>query len=89
MDSVSCSWFAVFNNPVEHGYAGTPQEICESLRDEWIKDSKTRTGAWVYCVSADALHHVHMVLEDTVSMRFSKVKKEYAKGAHFGIWISG
>lgn len=29
------------------------------------------------------LHHVHMVLEDTRTMRFSFVKNVYAKGAHF------
>lgn len=80
---VSKSWFAVFNNPAEHGYAGTPQEVCERLRDEWIKDSTTRSGAWAYCVSAAGLHHVHMVLEDLTAMRFSAIKKSYAKGMHF------
>lgn len=82
-DGVSRSWFAVLNNPKEHGYQGTPQEVCEKLRDEWTAASKTRTGAWAYCVSADGLHHIHMVLEDAISMRFSKVKKTYAAGMHF------
>ena len=82
-DTVSSSWFAVFNNPSEHGYEGTPQEVCERLRDEWIKDSSTRSGAWAYCVSADGLHHCHMVLEDYKPMRFSKIKKEYCPGMHF------
>lgn len=80
---VSKSWFAVLNNPAEHGYMGTPQEVCEKLRDEWVGDSKTRSGAWAYCVTAAGLHHIHMVLEDTVSMRFSQVKKSYAAGMHF------
>ena len=83
MADVTRSWFAVFNNPEEHGYSGTPQEICERLRDEWVGNSSTRTGAWAYCVSAAGLHHVHMVLEDSVAMRFSAVQKSYAKGTHF------
>ena len=80
---VSKSWFAVLNNPAERGYTGTPQEICEQLRDEWIRDSTTRSGAWAYCVSAAGLHHIHMVLEDKVAMRFSMVKKSYAEGDAF------
>lgn len=80
---VSKSWFAVFNNPADHGYEGTPQEVCERLRDEWIVDSTTRSGAWVYCVSAAGLHHIHMVLEDLTAMRFSVIKKSYAVGMHF------
>lgn len=79
---VTRSWFAVLNNPQDHGYEGTPQAICEQLRDEWIGDSTTRSGAWAYCVSADNLPHVHMVLEDAVAMRFSVVKKSYAIGCH-------
>ena len=81
--SVSKSWFAVFNNPEEHGYTGTPVEICDKLREEWISSSPTRTGAWIYCISEDGLKHVHMVLEDTMAMRFSKIKKTYAVGMHF------
>lgn len=82
-DSVSTSWFAVFNNPEEHGYTGTPEEICNKLRDEWIVDNSTRSGAWAYCISEAGLHHVHMVLEDLKPMRFSAIKKEYCKGMHF------
>ena len=79
---VTLSWFAMLANPADHGYTGTPQEICERLRDEWIQDSTTRTGAWACCISAEGLHHVHMVLEDAVAMRFSAIKKSYAIGAH-------
>ena len=79
---VTRSWFAVLNNPQDHGYEGTPQAICEQLRDEWIGDSTTRSGAWAYCVSADNFPHVHMVLEDTTAMRFSVIKKSYAIGCH-------
>lgn len=82
-DTVSKSWFCVFNNPENHGYNGTPEEICEQLKNEWIDDNPTRTGAWIYCVSADGLNHVHMVLEDEKAMRFSAIKKSYALGMHF------
>ncbi len=30
-DSISKSWFAVFNNPEEHGLTGTPEEICDTI----------------------------------------------------------
>lgn len=80
---ISKSWFCVFNNPDDHGYSGSPQEVIERLRDEWIEESDTRSGAWVYCISAVGLHHVHMVLEDKKAMRFSAVKKTYAIGMHF------
>lgn len=82
-DSVSYSWFCVFNNPAEHGYDGSPEEVCTRLKNEWIEVSETRSGAWAYCISADGLHHVHMVLEDDKAMRFSLIKKTYAKGMHF------
>ena len=81
--TVTKSWFCVFNNPKERGYNGTPEDVCERLKDEWIKDNPTRTGAWAYCVSTEGLEHVHMVLEDTKSMRFSAIKKSYAVGMHF------
>lgn len=82
-DSVSKSWFAVFNNPAEHGYEGTPEEVCNRLRDEWTIENTTRSGAWCYCISAEGLHHIHMVLEDVKPMRFSAIKKEYCVGMHF------
>ncbi len=78
---ISRSWFAVLNNPADHGYPGTPAEVCQKLRDEWTANSGTRAGAWAYCVSAEGLHHVHMVLEDIVSMRFSKIRKNYANAS--------
>lgn len=84
-DAVTKSWFAVLNNPAEHGYAGTPEEVCSRLRDEWLIGGTERTGAWAFCVSADGLPHVHMVLEDVKAMRFSAVKMSYAAGAHFEV----
>lgn len=77
------SWFCVFNNPIQHGYEGTPQEICERLRDEWIDSHPAGSGWWGYCISAEGLEHVHMVVEDVKKMRFAEIKKTYAPGAHF------
>lgn len=82
-NAVSQSWFAVFNNPAEHGYEGTPEEVCERLKNEWIGESLTRSGAWAYCISAEGLHHIHMVLCDSKNMRFSAIKKSYCIGMHF------
>lgn len=80
---VSKSWFAVFNNPQEKGYPDDPVACCQKLRDEWIEDSPSRSGAWAYCISAEGLKHVHMVLEDEKAMRFTAIKKSYAHGMHF------
>ncbi len=82
-ETVSTSWFAVFNNPGEHGYTGTPEEICERLKQEWIGDSTTKSGAWAHCTSEKGLEHIHMVLCDSKPMRFSAVKKSYCQGMHF------
>ena len=76
-DTVSRSWFAAFPNPEQHGYTGTPEEIVEKLKDEWISENQLRKGWWGYCISAKGLPHVHMVLEDSGSCRFTKVKKAY------------
>ena len=72
---VSKSWFCVFNNPEEHGYKGTPQEIVHALIETWIKENPQRTCAVAYCVSADGLKHCHAVFEDVRAMRFSAIKK--------------
>ena len=74
-ESISRSWFVVFNNPEQHGYNDTPKEIVEQLKQEWIKDNPLRKGYWAYCESADGLKHVHMVLEHSGAMRFSAIKK--------------
>lgn len=78
-DTVSRSWFAVFSNPEQHGYNGTPEKIIETLKQEWIENNPLRKGWWGYCISAKGLPHVHMVLEDSGACRFSKVKKIYSK----------
>jgi len=71
----SKSWFCVFNNPEEHGYDGTPQEIVHAIINKWIEDNPQRTCAVAYCISADGLKHLHAVFEDVKNMRFSKIKK--------------
>lgn len=79
-DTVSRSWFIVFNNPQDYGYSGEPEEILNQLREEWTAESDSRVGMWAYCISAAGLHHVHMVLEDEgKTIRFSAVKKAYPK----------
>ena len=35
-DTVSRSWFAVFPNPEQHGYNGSPEDIVEKLKQEWV-----------------------------------------------------
>lgn len=77
ISAVSKSWFCVFDNPADHGFAGSPEEVCDQLRNIWISGSTTRTGAWAYCISATGMRHVHMVLEDNKAMRFSTVKAIY------------
>ena len=83
-DTVSRSWFAVFPNPEQHGYEGSPEDIIEKLKQEWIGSNPLRKGWWGYCISEKGLPHVHMVLEDTGSCRFTKVKKAYSRD---WIWI--
>ena len=76
---VSKSWFCVFNNPQDHGYAGTPQEIVHAIIETWVDGNPQRTCAVAYCISADGLHHLHAVFEDVISMRFSKIKQIFPK----------
>lgn len=74
----SRSWFCVLNNPQEV-YSGEPHEIAEACLSDWVKDHPSRTGAVAYCISADGLIHLHMVLEDSNMARFSSLKKTYPK----------
>ena len=76
-DTVSKSWFCVFNNPEIHFMDGTPQEIVDAMIEKWIDGHPQRTCAIAYCISADGLKHIHAVLEDTKAMRFSSVKKTF------------
>ena len=80
MDSkeISRSWFCVLNNPQEV-YEGDPREIAEKVLEDWVKEKPTRTGAVAYCISAAGLVHLHMVLEDSCTVRFSALKKAFPK----------
>lgn len=76
-DTVSRSWFAVFPYPEQHGYTGTPEEIIEKLKNEWVQDNPLKKGYWAYCISEKGMPHIHMVLEGSGSMRFTAVKNAY------------
>lgn len=73
------SWFCVWNNPQEVHTDMKPEEIAEQVLETWVSDHPTRTGAVAYCISADGLEHLHMVLEDSNQARFSALKKLYPK----------
>ena len=83
-DVRSRSWFCVFNNPENHGFSGSPEEIAEQMKERWIADNPQRTCAVAYCVSADGLHHCHAVFEDTKTMRFTAVQKLFP-GMHIEV----
>lgn len=78
------SWFCVFNNPENHGFSGSPEEIAEQMKDLWIADNPQRTCAVAYCISADGLHHCHAVFEDAKTMRFTAVQKLFP-GMHIEV----
>ena len=75
MDTVSKSWFCVFNNPEEHGIEGEPQEVVDIIIEIWIEDNPQRSCAVTYCISEDGLKHCHAVFEDSRAMRFTVIKK--------------
>jgi len=75
MDGNARSWFCIFNNPNDHGFPGTPQEVCDSILEIWMRDNPQRDCAVLYCISADGLEHCHAVFEDKKTMRFSVIKK--------------
>lgn len=60
-------------------YKGSPEEILEQMKQQWIGDNPLKKGHWAYCISKEGMPHVHMVLEGSVSMRFSAVRKCYGK----------
>ena len=73
------SWFCVWNNPQETLELTEPSEIAEKALEMWLQDKPTRVGAVAYCISADGLHHLHMVLEDSNKARFSALKTAFPK----------
>ena len=75
----SRSWYCVWNNPQIIYPDLEPIDLCHVVLDLWIDDKPTRTGAVAYCISADGLIHLHMVLEDSNQARFSAIKSLYPK----------
>lgn len=78
------SWFIVYNNPEKDYPDKSPEQICDTVLDLWIEEHPTRSGAVLYCISAEGLHHLHMVLEDDNQARFSALKKVYPR-AHIEV----
>lgn len=63
----------------------TPDDICKNALNDWLShtrdDTERRSGAVLYCISADGLHHLHMVLECDRNHKFglTELKVIYPK----------
>ena len=86
---VGMSFMATLIRPEEHGYTGTPVEVCYELCNEWTEGHDSRTGVWAFCLTAEGVPHVHMVVQDKNAMRLSKLAESYAVGSHFEAVKSG
>ena len=66
--------------------AMSDQEICDTVLRLWVNSKEGRKGAVTACLSADGLHHLHMVLQvgNTDSERFTyqQVQKLYGVKFH-------
>lgn len=88
-DVVAKSFMATLIRPEEHGYTGTPDAVCDKLCNEWTEGHDSRSGVWAYCLSAEGVPHVHMVVQEMRAMRLSKLVESYAIGSHFEVVKSG
>ena len=86
---VAKSFMATLIRPEEHGYTGTPDAVCDQLCREWTEGHASRSGVWAYCSTAEGVPHIHMVVQDKVAMRLSKLAESYAVGSHFEAVKSG
>lgn len=86
---IAKSFMATLIRPEEHGYTGTPVEVCDKLCREWTEGHDSRTGVWAFCLSAEGVPHVHMVVQEMRAMRLSKLEESYAVGSHFEVVKSG
>ena len=86
---VGMSFMATLIRPEEHGYTGTPDAVCDKLCNEWTEGHDSRSGVWAYCLSAEGVPHVHMVVQEMRAMRLSKLEESYAVGSHFEVVKSG
>ena len=80
-------FFATFHNPQNHGYVGTPDDVLDKLKEEYLAAFPDGRGAWTYCESADNSIHVHMVLIPKLEgkMRRDYFKRQYTQSAHFEV----
>ena len=86
---VAKSFMATLIRPEEHGYTDTPDAVCDKLCREWTEGHASRSGVWAYCSTAEGVPHIHMVVQDKVAMRLSKLAESYAVGSHFEAVKSG
>lgn len=86
---VGMSFMATLIRPEEHGYTGTPDAVCDKLCREWTEGHASRSGVWAFCLTAEGVPHVHMVVQDKNAMRLSKLAESYAVGSHFEAVKSG
>ena len=80
---VAKSFMATLDRPEEHGYTGTPDAVCDKLCREWTEVHASRSGVWAFCLTAEGVPHVHMVVQDKNAMRLSELAENYAVGSHF------
>lgn len=86
---VAKSFMATLDRPEEHGYTGTPDAVCDKLCREWTEVHASRSGVWAFCLTAEGVPHVHMVVQDKNAMRLSELAENYAVGSHFEAVKSG
>lgn len=55
------------------------EEICKKVLNIWTSSRQGRTGAVVFCKSADGLRHLHIVFESKNACSFSVIKKLFPK----------
>ena len=55
------------------------EDICKKVLNTWTSSRQGRTGAVVFCKSAEGLRHLHIVLESKNPVRFSSIKKIFPK----------
>lgn len=64
MKKCARAWIVTMKNPENYGYSGCPRVLCEQLRAQWLSEHPSRSGVWMFCLSADGVPHVDMVLID-------------------------
>lgn len=69
------AWFAVLDNPADHGLPGTPEEVLGALRDKWTAAEPDGAIGMTYCISGAGMPHVHMALCYDRPVRWQTPKK--------------